>query len=163
MGRCYIGLYTWFYTPSKSLGAFDNCRSISSGMTTQIDIFPIEYDLTKHPLVFYRLHAPNLDEAGGAFAARVRKVYKLPGIWLRGQNTLVTSAQFTLVMAKDLLNQLHQMALTALQNTKAIEPITNWQVTPAIIAQYIAEGMLDLAYDSLDEILKAEQHVIGKV
>jgi len=132
-------------------------------MTTQIDIFPIEYDLTKHPLAAYRLNAPNLDEAGGAFAARVRKMSKLPGIWLRGQNCLVTSAQFTLVMAKDLLNQLHQTALPTLKTTTAIEPIINWQATPAIIAQYVAEGILDLAYDALSETLKAEQLVIGKV
>jgi hypothetical protein len=132
-------------------------------MTMQIDIFPIDFDLTKHPLVAYRLNAPNPDEAGGVYAARVRKISKLPGIWLRGQNCLVTSAQFTLAMAKDLLNQLHQMALPALQNTTTIESIMNWQVTPAIIAQYVAEGILDLAYDAVSETLKAEQVVIGKV
>lgn len=132
-------------------------------MTVQIDVFPIEYDLARQPLTAYRLNAPNLDEAGGAFAARVRTLSKLPGVWLRGQNCLVTSAQFTLVMAKDLLKQLHQMALATMQHTTTIESISNWYATPAIIAQYVAEGILDLAYDAVSDALKPEQVVIGNV
>jgi hypothetical protein len=132
-------------------------------MTTQIDIFPIDYDLSKYPLIAYRLNAHNPDEAGGAFAVRVRKMNKIPSIWLRGQNCLITSAQFTLAMAKELLNQLHQMALPTLQNTTAIEPIPNLQVTPMIIAQYVAEGVLDLAYELVSDALKSEQVTIGKV
>jgi len=132
-------------------------------MTVQIDIFPVEYDLKRHPLAAYRLSSSNPDEAGGVFAARVRKLSKLPGVWLRGHNCLVTSAQFTLAMAKDLLKQLHQMALPTLQNTTAIESMSDWQVTPAIIAQYVAEGILDLAYDAVSEVLKGEQVIIGKV
>ena len=52
-------------------------------MTIQIDIN--DFDRSHHPLVAYRLIAPNQDEAGGVFTARVRKMSKVPAVWLRGQ------------------------------------------------------------------------------
>ncbi|HUN08183.1 MAG TPA: Piwi domain-containing protein [Aggregatilineales bacterium] len=132
-------------------------------MTIQIDVFPIDFDLSHHPLAAYRLLAPNQDEAGGVFAARVRKMSKLPAVWLRGQNCLITSAGFTPTLAGDLLAQLHQMALPTLKNLTAVEPITSMTIAPAIIAQYLAEGILDMAYDALSEALKELHVTIGKV
>lgn len=132
-------------------------------MTVQIDVFPIDFDLSHHALAAYRLIVPNQDEAGGVFAARVRKMSKVPAVWLRGQNCLITSAEFTPTMADTLLVQLHQMALPTLKNLTAIEPVVSITITPPIIAQYVAEGILDLAYDALSESLQATHVTVGKV
>lgn len=132
-------------------------------MTIQIDVFPIDFDVNKHALSVYRLNTSNVDEAGGVYAARIRKMRKLPGVYLRGRNCLVTAARFTLEMAKDLLRELQQMALPALHNTTSIEQIWDCEITSEIIAQYVAEGVLDLAYDAVNDALKPEQITIGKI
>jgi|GEM_PF-1046157 len=134
-------------------------------MTIQIDVFPIEFDLSHHPLVAYRILAPNPDEAGGVLAARVRKMSNIPAVWRRGENCLITSAEFTLAMADTLLGQLHQMALPTLKNLTAIEPMVSVVISPAIIAQYVAEGILDMGYadDALSDALKAAHVTMGKV
>jgi hypothetical protein len=132
-------------------------------MSIEFDVFPFEFDLKKYPLIAYRLDAPNPDEAGGVYAARIRKIHKLPAIWLRGQNCLIATAQFTLDKATSLLDTLHLMNLETLQHTRSIEPIPNWHVTSAHIGQYVAEGILDLADDAIGQAFSSWHKKIAKV
>lgn len=133
-------------------------------MTTHIDVFPIRFDLEHYPLIAYRIEAANPDEAGGVLAARVRKMSRIPAVWLRGQNCLITSAAFSLEKANALLGQLHQMALPALATLTAITPIPGVAITPAIIAQFVAEGILDLAdsEDAVSDALRGDHVTVGK-
>jgi len=132
-------------------------------MSIEIDVFPFEFDLSKSPLIAYSLNAPNPDEAGGVYAARVRKISKLPAIWLRGHNCLIVSAHFTMDKAISLLDTLHQMNLEALQNTTDIELIPDLEITSAHIAQYVAEGVLDLADDAINIAFNSQNKRIAKV
>jgi hypothetical protein len=128
-----------------------------------IDIYPISLDLTQYPLAAFRILSPNVKEIGATYAARVRKIRKLPCTWLHEELRIIAPQSFGQHDATTLLHELQRMKLDGFDVIDDVALAVDWQPSANAIAQFIARGVLDLARSYLRETLKQERLAVSDV